>query len=179
MVRGIIQLQAHGENDEHDKALLESLPSRLMSAPYVLLRAATLRVKTTGPRSLSVDMAQIGPPIMSPILLTLYALRHVATGQIMPQMKRGRGYSHWNPAKVLAETLYSATNIPRLLTSLKQARKCRQLWSQYPNAATTKYETAMYGGGKVGDMLTKSDGRKLDDLEIVAVYVVFNDVNEP
>lgn len=27
-----------------------------------------------------------------------YVIRHKATGELMPELKRGRGYSWWNPA---------------------------------------------------------------------------------
>jgi hypothetical protein len=90
-----------------------------------------------------------------------YIIRHRATGEIMPQMKRGRGYTHWNPNnpnKDMGRIVELCT--PRLLTSAKQARRCIDAWAMLPNA-TNDYD----GDLKIGP----DDGRKNEDLEIVGV----------
>lgn len=54
----------------------------------------------------------------------VYALRHVATGLCMPQL-RGAGYSYWEP------TTDDHTHLrPRLFFSIQSARNARSAWAQ-------------------------------------------------
>jgi ribosomal protein S19 len=91
-----------------------------------------------------------------------YLIKHVASGEYMPQMKRGRGYSHWNPSK--QSKMSVRTNVPRLLTSEAQAKRVITAWSVYPNASTIRFES---GFEQCDDFLTKPDGRKKEDLTVV------------
>lgn len=179
MLRGEFKLHVTAEHDS-DAQTLAGAVSSLMTTPYVVLRAICMGIKNPGECAFTADMVMTGAPILSPVMLTFYALRHVRSSLLMPNMKRGRGYTHWNPDNVEAtQELYSAMQTPRLLTTKKQAQRCRQLWAQYPCAFTVRYEQSMWsdeGGGE--DFRTKPDGRKLDDLEIVAVHVIVNDVKE-
>lgn len=179
MLRAELDMRITGENDD-DIPVMVRTARDMAQSPYVVLRAICMELnpKTAGPLRMNAHLTLIGEPIMAPVMLTFFALRHVKSQLLMPQMKRGRGYTHWNPDNVEeTQKLYSAMQIPRLLTSKRQAQRCRQLWSQYPNASTVRYEQSMWsdeGGGE--DFRTKPDGRKLDDLEIVAVHVIPNDI---
>lgn len=99
--------------------------------------------------------------------MTFYLVRHVASGQFMPQMKRGRGYSHWNPAG--NDVLHGKEPIPRLLTSEKQARRVIAAWVLYPNASVKFFDGLC---GTEEDFNVKDDGRKVEDLAIVKVELV-------
>lgn len=88
-----------------------------------------------------------------------YAIRHKLTKQIMPQMLRGRGYSHWNPSKPDV-IVYSITDIPRLFTNKNHALRAISGWYNCPNARHD-YD----GDIKIGPM----DDRKKEDLEIIKV----------
>lgn len=59
-----------------------------------------------------------------------YAIQHVASGELMPVLKNGRGYTHWNPGSPL---WYSdcSTNTPRLFTTLKHAKGSVARWAGY------------------------------------------------
>src|SRR5271155_6022156 len=48
-----------------------------------------------------------GPPVR------FYVIRHRATGELMPQPKNGRGYSHWNPGA--GRTMTRSLGVPRLM----------------------------------------------------------------
>jgi hypothetical protein len=94
--------------------------------------------------------------------LTYYVIRHKATGELMPLMMRGRGYSHWNPST--QNKVYAIEDTPRLLKSEKQAHKVISGWFHCPNA----YD-------QDGDlMLGKMDGRRKEDLEVVPITIRMN-----
>lgn len=89
-----------------------------------------------------------------------YLIRHKATGQFMPQMKRGRGYTHWNPGNPEAQEIFGKLNIPRLVETLKKAKAIISCWNAMPNSKTDMD----------GDLvLGRIDNRKKEDLEIVIV----------
>lgn len=97
--------------------------------------------------------------------LLFFVIRHRATLKLMPLMKRGRGYSHWNPGRPDGEKVYAETNTPRLLTSRKQAENVIKMWVKFPNAHTHITESTWMGDGdEVLDW--KEDGRSADDLMI-------------
>lgn len=100
--------------------------------------------------------------------MTFYVIRHVKTGQVMPQMKRGRGYTHWNPttdAKVFA-----ATTVPRLFPSERAARKAFDAWINWPNLEHTIVDR--WEGGDTDHRDHKDDGRTPFDLEVIPVCLV-------
>ena len=90
-----------------------------------------------------------------------YALRHVATGKLMPNSRLGAGYSHWNPPNGF---MRGALNTPRLFTSDANARRARTLWVSMPNCTEHCYEDGT-------DITTKNDGRKLEDLEVITLVL--------
>lgn len=101
-----------------------------------------------------------------------YVIRHKATGQIMPLMKRGRGYSHWNPGNPKAPALTYALTVPRMLTTPEQAERCIRQWACAPN----KTEKIVHSFGTWHDEVDviediKPDGRQKSDLEIVIVIL--------
>lgn len=93
-----------------------------------------------------------------------FAIRHKATKELMPQMRRGRGYSHWNPDNPHSiEFCYRmALGIPRLLESRKRALNCITQWFCQPNAKN------FYSDDGV-DLSIKDDGRQKDALEVVEI----------
>lgn len=95
-------------------------------------------------------------------------IRHKATGEFMPELRRTRGYSHWNPGKVnTLEHLGKGKliGVPRLFPTRKRAHNSIVQWNATPNGKQTfGYE------GEV-DLDIKDDGRSKDDLEIVEVSI--------
>lgn len=79
-------------------------------------------------------------------------------------MKRGRGYSHWNPGLVDRIKICAELNTPRLFESEKQANKAITGWMSFPNSYTKIY-------GDDENFYSKSDGRSRNDLEILPVYI--------
>lgn len=94
----------------------------------------------------------------------LYAIRHKATLELMPQMRRGRGYSHWNPDNPhsIEFCRRMALGIPRLLGSKKNAKSCIVQWFCQPNAKNFYSEDGV-------DLSIKDDGRSKDALEVIEV----------
>jgi hypothetical protein len=97
-----------------------------------------------------------------------YVIRHKATGEIMPQAQRNRGYSHWNPSK--NNQFNQALDVPRLLSSRRKAHNCIRAWSANPNARQSSYQT--YYGEWNDDLVIKDDGRKIEDLEVVKLILI-------
>lgn len=99
-------------------------------------------------------------------------IRHKATGEFMPELKRTRGYSHWNPAKVDTATHLGRRKllgVPRLFPFRKNAFRSIVQWSCYPNGKTNSHQT--YFGEYKEDIDIKPDGRTKADLEIVIVNI--------
>ena len=96
-----------------------------------------------------------------------YMIRHKASGEFMPELKRTRGYSHWNPAKV--STLHNLGSkllgVPRLFSSRVKAHHSIVQWNAMPNANSKFY------GDEEDYTRVKPDGRSKEDLEIVEVNI--------
>lgn len=93
-----------------------------------------------------------------------YVIRHIKTGELMPQMKRDRGYSHWNPDHPKE---INRLGVPRLIDTRRRATKCIIQWCANPNGRRS-VSTSYYG--EVDDIVDiKPDGRKREDLEVVEV----------
>lgn len=99
-----------------------------------------------------------------------YVIRHKATGELMPQMKRGRGYSSWNPTS--ADKVYAITNVPRIIFGLRTAKRIVSLWNSIPNGNMSWAQNSD-GGHQYLDI--KPDGRKKEDLEIVPIQIAFGE----
>jgi len=100
-----------------------------------------------------------------------YMVRHKATGEFMPELKRTRGYSHWNPAKVdTVETLgKKVLGVPRLFANRKKAHNTIVQWNACPNSYVRGSHS--YDGEWDEDLNVKPDGRTKEDLEIVEVNI--------
>lgn len=99
-----------------------------------------------------------------------YAIRHKASGEFMPQLKKNRGYSHWNPSNSEHTMIAKTLGVPRLLDTRRRAARCIHMWANNPNSRYAGYTTA-YGEDDYGiDM--KDDGRKAEDLEVVELDLV-------
>lgn len=96
-----------------------------------------------------------------------YMIRHKATQEFMPQLKK-RGYTHWNPAITPTNEVFRKdvlTGVPRLLASRGQAHRVIVQWAALPNAHNT------FDHDGEADLDIKDDGRKKEDLEIVKVNI--------
>lgn len=97
-----------------------------------------------------------------------YVIRHKVTGELMPELKRTRGYSHWNPSKVVTSEHLKTKLLgtPRLISSRGKAHRCIAQWNALPN-----------GREKINqihddvELDYKPDGRSKDDLEVVEVRI--------
>ena len=98
-----------------------------------------------------------------------YLIRHKATGEFMPELKRGRGYSHWNPSSENGINPKRYTGAPRLLPSIRMAKQCISQWNACPNASFYSKQSS-FGDEDCG-MDIKPDGRKKEDLEVVIVNI--------
>lgn len=107
--------------------------------------------------------------------MIFYAIRHKATGELMPQGKKNRGYSHWNPSS--PEKFTEALPIPRLLATEKKAKGCITQWLAMPNAKQSY--TISYEGHEDDSLVTKPDGRKKEDLEVVQINIKVKGPNDP
>lgn len=81
----------------------------------------------------------------------------------MPQARRGKGYTHWNPDNPNAPK-YMFTGVPRLVDTRRRAAGIINRWNSYPNLS---YKLS-YDGDDY-DLAIKDDKRKKEDLEIVEV----------
>lgn len=98
-----------------------------------------------------------------------YVIRHKATGEIMPSLRRGRGYSHWNPSSSEGVDPKKILGVPRILKSRKQAQQVINQWYALPNAEYRGYVTS--SGEDDYDICTKEDGRSKEDLEVIEVLI--------
>lgn len=100
-----------------------------------------------------------------------YMIRHKETGEFMPELKRTRGYSHWNPSKVdTVEHLgKKVLGVPRLFASRKKAHNSIVQWNAVPNGRFKLVQG--YDGDSDYDVDIKPDGRSKDDLEIIEVNI--------
>jgi hypothetical protein len=96
--------------------------------------------------------------------MRLFAIRHKATGEFMPELER-RGYSHWNPTT--RNYPDNMTGSPRLLISRRKAERCIIQWAYNPNARQ-RFTTNYYGEDDI-EFEIKPDGRTKTDLEVVEV----------
>lgn len=104
------------------------------------------------------------------MIFTYFAIRHKASGELMPEVKR-RGYTHWNPSTNKVPD--TALGTPRLLDTRRRAAKCIAQWNAMPNAKMGY--TVSYSGEEDYDINIKPDGRTKDDLEVVEVELRIKD----
>lgn len=107
--------------------------------------------------------------------MNFFALKHVATGKLMPaRMSRsGRGgWSYWDPTSIVIDECGHGS-VPRLLETLRSAQNARSAWAQGRHKREVwtgfDWEGTPDGGD---DHVIDDAGRKLTDLEIVPVEVV-------
>ena len=101
------------------------------------------------------------------ITTSYYVIEHKLTGKLMPQMRRDKGYTHWNPG--INSCPDSALDTPRLIMSKESAKRIITQWYVHPNMTIYYYED-----GNGGDMNYHAtpDGRKKEDLRILRVQLV-------
>lgn len=64
------------------------------------------------------------------VTVIYYAIMHEASGELMPVMKNGRGYTYWNPGSNLWDASCS-TGTPRLFSTHKHAAGAVAKWAGY------------------------------------------------
>ncbi len=100
-----------------------------------------------------------------------FAIRHKASGELMPSAKRDRGYSHWNPSN--PEHIFKkAEDSPRLISTRRKAARCIAMWATNPNGKETSHQG--YYGEWEADVIFKPDGRTKEDLEIIEVTIKYD-----
>lgn len=92
------------------------------------------------------------------------------SGIVMPQMKRGRGYSHWNPGNPKQKEIAAQLSVPRLLRDRRHANKVINCWANLPNAHNSNHQSR--DGEWIDDIDIKPDGRKKEDLEIIEIHLM-------
>lgn len=97
--------------------------------------------------------------------MNLYIIRHKVTNQIMPEMKRGKGYSHWNPGTGAVPSSVEKDSI-RIFYSERQAKQAVSAWASMPNCSVYYYNDGD------DDYRFKDDGRKKEDLEVVECELI-------
>jgi len=100
--------------------------------------------------------------------MIFYVIMHKATGFLMPQAKKNRGYSHWNPA-ILNNKMESALGIPRLLDTRRKAANVVSQWASQPNLEVRR--SMSYEGSEDYSLDSKPDGRTKDDLAVIEVNI--------
>ena len=106
--------------------------------------------------------------------MIFYAIRHKATGDLMPELTGGRGYSHWNPTnkETYDDLRRILTGTPRLLSSRRKALMCIAQWFSLPNGIEKRsYNSGYYGDEEDVIIQTTPDGRSKDDLEVVEIHL--------
>ena len=103
-----------------------------------------------------------------------FALKHSATGRLMPALmaRSGRGgWSYWNPASV-DRSEHGHGSAPRLFETLRSAQNARSAWAQgyHKREAWSGYDWEGIPDGEDNHVIEDA-GRKLTDLEIVRVEV--------
>jgi hypothetical protein len=101
-----------------------------------------------------------------------FALRHKATGQLMPEFENGRGYSHWTPTADLQNTGNDSgmTGTVRLFATYKGADNARVAWARGIHERSYTGPTLEDLGGD--DYVKARDvGRTKDDLEVVPMVL--------
>lgn len=97
-----------------------------------------------------------------------YCIRHKSTGELMSQMRRGRGYSYWNPngdLKFQSVCDRLKLGVPRLIDTRRKAARCIVAQNSMPNSRNDLD----------GDIDIRVDNRKREDLEIVEVNLELSD----
>lgn len=99
-----------------------------------------------------------------------YAIRHIRTGELMPEVRTRGGYSHWNPdnSNMPIKIFFGH---PRLFETRKRAIRCISQWVSCQNGR--RHFNQNYFTGECDDSIDiKLDGRKKEDLEVVKVVVI-------
>jgi len=100
-----------------------------------------------------------------------YMIRHVETKEFMPQLRLGKGYSHWNPAKADTKEIFGdkLLGVPRLFGTIRNAHWAITAWNAVPNARAGGHRS--YDGEWDDTLTITNDDRKRTDLEIVLVNI--------
>lgn len=102
-----------------------------------------------------------------------FALRHKASGLLMPEFENGRGYSYWSPKPGHTNTIGvdgALAGSVRLFSTPKGADNARVAWARGIHERSYTGPTLEDPGGD--DYVKARDvGRKKDDLEVVPMVL--------
>jgi hypothetical protein len=99
--------------------------------------------------------------------MIFYAIRHIKSGKLMPEVKTRGGYSHWNPDNsTIPEEIF--LDVPRLFRFSKKAKKCIIQWFACQNGRRSFGQNSYTG--EYDDFINfEKDGRKKEDLEVIKI----------
>ena len=99
--------------------------------------------------------------------MTYYAIKHVPTGNYLPQLRKKRGHSH-------SEPLPLDKAVPRLHRTVRTAKVA--LWYWLRGAWVEEWGNSDWesGGGREyeGNVAVKKPERKREEMEIVPMHVL-------
>lgn len=99
----------------------------------------------------------------------LWAIKHLPSGQIMPLLMRGHGYSYWEPALVAYKS-----QPPRLFASRGGAQRAANAWIMGEWSMTWhRRGTSAEADDHFNVGVRAKPERKKEDLEVVAALVSF------
>jgi len=101
-----------------------------------------------------------------------FMIRHKTTGEFMPELVKGRGYSFWNPTREDTLNIFTKkklTGCPRIFASRRKAHRSIVQWNAMPNSRW--HTTVSFEGHEDEAVDIKPDGRSKDDLEVVEVNI--------
>lgn len=100
---------------------------------------------------------------------TFWVIKHKPTGELMPLMKRNKGYTHWRPGNP-DDKLYQIS-VPRLFSKKAYAKAAINWWLKGKTSMHV-YRDSFSFDCDVEISTAQVPNRKADDLEIVPVNLV-------
>ena len=112
---------------------------------------------------------------------SFYCIRHKASGELMPTLKNGRGYTYWNPL----DSEWSddcSTKTPRLFLTLEHAKGVVAKWAGYRRRVYPTRPLATFSELMQHTSVVDPDFvvRKSSELEIIEIDLrIINDRYQP
>lgn len=104
--------------------------------------------------------------------MKFFLVRHIATGELLPQFK-GRGSTHWNPAAPVS-IISKNRGVPKLFAEERRAKSFIGHWAR--GAARIAKEGTVSGSRYQEYIVTENtDGRKREDLEVIPVVLIIGE----
>ncbi len=98
--------------------------------------------------------------------MIFYAIRHIKSNELFPEVNTRGGYSHWNPDNPnMPKEIFKG--VPRLFDTRRRAKKCIVEWFNCQNGRRHFFTSSF--GEQDEDVTYKPDGRTKEDLEVVEI----------